>query len=396
MAETLSGFRKSVRPALRASAHSEGGRLRRVLYAVQLEAARKFGTMEEQLFLLAQAFYQRGGLFLPVFQGELGTAGVRYAAAGLRAAGLDWRRFQWRQLGQLRRLIHEHQIEIIHWNFFSPLSNGYVWALSLLNPGVKHYFTDHNSREAQRAGGGRVKRLAKRMLLRRYGRVIGVSRYVADCLRNQGVWPEPECCLHFVNTDRFRPDAATRDHLRRELGAEDRFVLMTVAQLIRAKGVDVAIRALTRLPERIVLWVAGAGAAADELRLLTRELGLESRVRFLGLQSDVAPLMQAADCFVCPSRWEEAAGLVNIEAQACGLPVVASHVGGIPEYVADGRTGLLFPVGDDAALAGHLRRLYDEPHTRRALGETARERVVAEFSAGRRLRDYLDLYRERS
>ena len=83
--------------------------------------------------------------------------------------------------------------------------------------------------------------------------------------------------------------------------------------------------------------------------------------------------MQAADAFVCPSRWAEAAGLVNIEAQACGLPVLASRIGGIPEYVMDGRTGVLFPPGDAEELAAAVRRLLDDPERFREMGREARE-----------------------
>ncbi len=101
--------------------------------------------------------------------------------------------------------------------------------------------------------------------------------------------------------------------------------------------------------------------------------------------------MQAADAFVCPSRWAEAAGLVNIEAQACGLPVLASRIGGIPEYVMDGRTGVLFPPGDDEALAAAVRRLTGRPG---ALAATWAARpassAVGRFSAAARIDDYLE------
>src|SRR5205085_2195046 len=105
------------------------------------------------------------------------------------------------------------------------------------------------------------------------------------------------------------------------------------------------------------------------------------------------PYMQAADCFVCPSRWAEAAGLVNIEAQACGLPVVASRIGGIPEYVAEGRTGLLFAAEKHEEMARAVRVLIDDRGECRAMGRRAREWAVEQFSPAARLRDFLDVYR---
>ena len=120
---------------------------------------------------------------------------------------------------------------------------------------------------------------------------------------------------------------------------------------------------------------------------------MRDRVNFLGLQARVEPFLQAADAFVCPSLWAEAAGLVNLEAQACGLPVLASRIGGIPEYVADGRTGVLFPSGDAEGLAAAARGLLGRPDRFREMGREARELAVARFSAAARLEEYLSLYR---
>jgi glycosyltransferase involved in cell wall biosynthesis len=370
------------------------GRLRRVLYACELEP-RKFGSLEEQVAILASAFQARGGLLLPVFTSPPETvARAHYEAAGVEVAALDLRRFRLGTLSRLLDVIAERRIEIVHWNFFAPLTNSYVWALSALKPGVRHYFTDHNSRDAggAPARAGRAAML-KRLLLKRYGRVIGVSRFVVERIREQGVLPAPECLLHFISTDRFVPDAAARAVLRGELGVDEtRFVLLSTGYLIRAKGIDTAIRALSLLPDHVDLWVVGDGAESAALQALASEMGVAARVRFLGLQSRVDRFMQAADCFVCPSRWAEAAGLVNIEAQACGLPVVAARIGGIPEYVADGRTGLLFPPEDHEALARSVLRLLDDRDECRAMGRRAREWAVEHFSPAARLEDFLDLY----
>jgi glycosyltransferase involved in cell wall biosynthesis len=261
-----------------------------------------------------------------------------------------------------------------------------VWALSLLAPWARHYLTDHSSRREEAPAPGPLRRGLRRLLLARYRRVLGVSRFVVGCLARQGGWPAATPLRHFVNTDRFAPAPQARAALRDGLDAvgERPFILVAVAQLIAAKGIDVAIRALPELPPRARLWVVGEGPADDDLRRLAATLGVEAETH---------PLFQAADACVCPSLWAEAAGLVNLEAQACGLPVLASAVGGIPEYVADGVTGLLFPPGDHKALAACVRRLLDEPGLAAALGRRARARAEAEFSVAARLDEYLDLYR---
>jgi glycosyltransferase involved in cell wall biosynthesis len=202
------------------------------------------------------------------------------------------------------------------------------------------------------------------------------------------------CCPHFINTERFRPHPERRAELRREENVEDRFVVVLIAQLIRSKGVDLAIRAISELPENIVLWIIGSGPAVGELQELARSLGVVDRVRFWGVQRQVEPFLQAADCFVLPSRWREAAGLVILEAQATGLPVVASRVGGIPEYVDEGRSGLLFAPEDAQQMADHVRRLSADAQLCRRMGQTARGLALAQFSIECRLPEILNLYRQ--
>ena len=137
----------------------------------------------------------------------------------------------------------------------------------------------------------------------------------------------------------------------------------------------------------------GAGEHGAKLQKLSAELSLSRRVKFFGQRALVQPIMQAADCLVCPSLWAEAAGLVNLEALSTGLPVLASRIGGIPEYVDDGVSGYLFPPGEHRALAAHLRRLsYDSAECQR-LGAAARAIAVQRFSVPSKINDYLDLYR---
>jgi len=366
-----------------------------VLYAVALDPSRKFGSLEEQIFLLGKAFAARGSLFLPLFLCPPGPGKTaRYHDAGLAAECLDLTHFRPGRLWQLVRLIRRQRIEIIHWNFTPPLLNRYLWGLTLLAPHLQHYFTDHNSRTVPLPGrAGRWATLLKGLLLRRYRKVLCVSQFVHDCLARQGGWSNLLTCLHFINTDRFEPDPAVRRHWRQLLQAGDSFVVVTVAFLIQAKGVEVVCRALAELPAEVVLWLVGDGPDEEKLRRLAQEVGVANRVRFLGNQVHVQPYLQAADCLVCPSLWAEAAGLVNLEAQASGLPVVGSRIGGIPEYVEDGQTGLLFPAGDVPALTECLRQLAADRERCRQMGRQARARAIERFSAHSRLNDYLDLYR---
>ena len=368
--------------------------MRRVLYAIAMNPDR-FASLEEQIFLLTSAFGEQGGFFLPLFicSHRTGNPPV-YEAAGLRAECLDLHRFRVRTLWQLVQLIRRERIELIHWSFTRPLTNAYVWALTVLTPGVTHYFTDHTSRTlplGQPARG--LKRAFKKLLYRRYSRVLGVSQYVTDHLRDHGCSSDLSTCRYFLNTDRFRPDPSVRASVRQELGASGDFVVIVVAYLVPAKGVDVAIKALSHLPGPVKLWVVGGGAELPLLQELSRKLGVDERVRFFGHQPDVQRYLQAADCFVCPSRWGEAAALVNLEAQATAVPALGSRVGGIPEYIQDGRTGFLFTSEDDRQLAEKIRLLYDDQDLRLGMQHEARTWVVENFSQEKRIPNYLDIYR---
>ncbi len=131
----------------------------------------------------------------------------------------------------------------------------------------------------------------------------------------------------------------------------------------------------------------------DRLKALAREQGVADRVTFLGFRSDVPDLLRDLDVAVlCSDR--EASPLAVIEYMAAGLPVVATRVGGIPEIVADGETGLLVEPDSADALAAAIGRVAGSPEEARRMGEAGRRRQQAEFSIGAVVRRVEDLYAE--
>ena len=153
-------------------------------------------------------------------------------------------------------------------------------------------------------------------------------------------------------------------------------------------------RALTALKSRTdwTLTIAGEGPLKDELALAAHKLGIADRVVFRGwLERDHLPAVYAqADVFVLPSRDE---GMPNamLEAMAAGLPVIGSKVAGLDEVVIDGKTGLLIPPEDAAALAEAIRILIEDRDHTFALGQAARTRVEADFSWDHAAESYLSL-----
>ena len=368
-------------------------RLRRVLYLVNLDPSKKFGSIEEQVLILARAFRTRNSLLLPVFVRPMQEReAVAYRADQLVVEALDLKSFSFVKLRRLLRLIHDHKIEVVHWNLYHPL-NVYAILSKIVRPFVLHFITDHISRAgASDKPTSRAKRAIKRSLFRIYSKVLCVSDYVQNDLTRQQVWKNLSRFHHFINTERFKPDQAMRIKVRDQQGVGNRFVMLVIAHLIPEKGVEVALKALHLLPPQVGLWIVGDGPQRSVLELRVKELQLEDRVVFCGLHFNVAPYVQAADCFVCPSLWGEAAGLVILEAMGCGLPVVASDVGGIPEFVQENATGYLFPAGDHEALAERVGRLVGSRERARTMGEhacaTARERFSIEVQLPNAMRLY--------
>lgn len=166
--------------------------------------------------------------------------------------------------------------------------------------------------------------------------------------------------------------------------------VVSVGRLDAVKAHDVLLRALARVPG-VELTVLGEGGRRPALEQLAAELGLGSRVRLPGWSESVAAELGAYDVLALPSR-SEGWPLAVVEAMLAGLAVVATPVGSVAEVVEHGRTGLLVPKDDVAALAAALCRLRDEPGLVTTLGACAREHAAATMTAPRMARAWLDLW----
>jgi glycosyltransferase involved in cell wall biosynthesis len=353
--------------------------LPRTLGVFSLDANEKFGSLEEQTLFIARAFRDRGSAFIPVFAAEpVGEVAEIFRREHLAAEGLDLDAFHPSTLRALVRLVDRHGIELVHWNFYSPLTP-YLFGVSALRPRLRHVFTQHGSLWVGAKSRSQLVQRIKAMLMRRYDVVLGVSDFVVRYMRDDWKLERLGRFWHFVSLDRFKPDASVRTRLRAEHGAGDAFVVVAVGRLIPEKGFHVLIDAIASLDAGARLWMIGEGSQRAELEAQIARLGLRDRVTLFGSQNRVERFLQAADVATCPSVWEEAAGLVNLEASAVGLPNVVSDIGGIPEFVRHGETGLIVPPGDVDALAHSLRTLQHEPERRIAMGVAARRFAEREF-----------------
>jgi glycosyltransferase involved in cell wall biosynthesis len=168
--------------------------------------------------------------------------------------------------------------------------------------------------------------------------------------------------------------------------------VLAVGRLAEPKDALTLVRALAAVPgHAFSALLVGDGPDRPAVEAEVRRLGLQHAVTVAGTRDDVPELLARADVFALSSR-SEGAPVSILEAMAAGLPVVASSVGGVPELVADGETGLLVPPGDPAAMAAALGRLLEDVDLRRRLGAAGRDRALRCFDVRTQRRAHLDCY----
>jgi len=188
-------------------------------------------------------------------------------------------------------------------------------------------------------------------------------------------------------------DATSAQVARRRLGLSAGPILLYLGRLHELKGVDDLLRSLLLLAPQygdLSLLVLGDGPALPSLKALTTDLGLTSRVHFLGFQ-DPAPYLEAADIFVLPT-WGEGISNALLEAMGVGLPCIATRVSGNIEVVRHNDTGLLVEPGQPSGLAEATIRLLEDTTLRRMIGRNARQRVQTTYSVKQMVAEYRSLF----
>ncbi len=274
---------------------------------------------------------------------------------------------------------------------------------------IVHFHTARAHAMAAFLGGSRAARVVTRRMdyrlrggwytRRLYNRevqaVVAISEGVRRALIASGVDPER---IHVipsgVEADAFAPSRAGRDAARTRYGvAADACLLVVVGALEARKGHATLLAALAELRDpRLAVVCAGEGTLREALEREAESRGLAASVRFVGRVDDVAALLAAADVMVMPSH-QEGLGVAALEAMAASLPVIASDVGGLPEAVRDGETGLVVPPGDAGALAAAIARLAGDRGLASALGSAGAARVRAHFTITGMADATLALYR---
>jgi glycosyltransferase involved in cell wall biosynthesis len=330
---------------------------------------------EAHLLTLLPDLRQRGWdvRFAHLHENEPGAAEFarRLGEAGVPIEGI---RLPWAAdplaFGRLLRLVRRTRPAILHTHLVHADFHGLVAGALARVPvrvSTKHGFNAFRERRAFALADRAVARCAHLQI----AISAGLARYLAETegfdesafeIVHYGIAPEPEPAPY--------PGGSR---------------LLFVGRLVPVKGIETLLRAFDNARRErpdLTLDIVGDGPLRQELEALAADLGLGSSVRFLGRVENARHEMERAAAVVVPSLGE-GFGMVALEASERGRPVIATSVGGLPEIVEDGRTGVLVPRGDVAALAAALVALVDDPARAEAYGRAARERALAEFSLAR-------------
>jgi glycosyltransferase involved in cell wall biosynthesis len=283
--------------------------------------------------------------------------------------------------------------KVIHCHHYSPFVYGTI--ARYLAPGRRLVFTEHG--RLNDGPPSPKRRLVNPLLARLGAKMFAVSSALRKSMAEEGFPSQRiDVVLNGIDPGEL-PTYAERHFARTHLGlTKDALVVGTVARLNPVKDLGTLIRGfgtLRRAKPHAVLVIVGDGEERRALEVITRRLALTEAVRFLGQREDARALLPAFDIFA-NSSISEGVSLTILEAMAAGVPVVATRVGGTPEVIEHGRTGLLVPARSADAIAHALASLADDATERYVLGGRARLAVEKRFTIDRMVEQYASIYSE--
>lgn len=360
---------------------------------------------------------------------SIGTIGERLQAAGVpvvvlgRRPGIDWS-----LAGRLAREVRSRHIDILHAHQYTPFF--YCALARLRGAKTKILFTEHGRHYPDVVSSKR--RWANRLVLSRFAdRATACCEFSAKAVREIDGFGHCDVLPNGVPLENLpaRGDSAEQTRLRSKLGFDlDRPYVACIARFHPVKDHATLLRAwpevIQRSRKRVVtahlgrntgdngrpqtpsghmqvadqpldpkLLLVGDGPERDRLQQISRDLEITDSVDFLGVRDDVAEILRCVDVFTLTSV-SEAASLTLLEAMASECPAVVTDVGGNGEHLTDGVEGYLVPRGDSGAVAAAIDQLLENPAAARAMGRSARQRVLQNFSLETAVRKYHEIYRQ--
>jgi glycosyltransferase involved in cell wall biosynthesis len=353
-------------------------------------------SQEDRQLKLCEALVARGVRPVLVFSEVLKPEfAARLRSTGAELAAINYGQGMRNYLSELRKLVKQYSITTAHIIFFDYFS-AVPWIARLA--GIRNIIY-----EMQNSGEFRATSWKKALLQLRtkvtsapLSRVIAISEFVKAQLLKGGLGEDKIVVRYLgVDTERFVPNPSAREQWASEFSVgADELILSTVSYLRPFKNPHVLVETCKELVARRVparLFVAGDGEMLPSLRDLSKQLGVEDRIHWLGNVPDPTSLLQASDIFVLASVGE-AFGLVLAEAMACGVPIVGSRNGSLLEVVHEGETGLLATPLDAKAFADAIELLARDVDLRKRMGRQAVEQVHARFTVEKAVEETIRVY----
>lgn len=290
--------------------------------------------------------------------------------------------------GRLKKIVRQHQISAIHAG--RPLHEGLMARWMNIRYGIPYLCFIHGE-DINVATTSRELKILTHSVLKNAYRLVANSNFTVGLLRNEWQVPEEKIALMHPGIDMSQFSHLAQDPGARKHTASGDVVLLTVGRLQKRKGQDAVIRSVAKLRDkhpRLLYLIAGIGEQEGELRKLVAELSLESQVLFLGAVSDgeLLDCYRECDIFVMSNRTVgkdcEGFGIVFLEAQAQGIPVIAGASGGTGDAMQDGVTGLRIDCQDyenPVYLTEAIDRLASSSELRRSMGICGRQFVAENF-----------------
>jgi len=293
---------------------------------------------------------------------------------------------------QLSTIIKRYGIDVIHSHYALPHAVSALLARDISGKPVKCVTTLHGT-DITVIGAHPSMTDITRYAIEKSDVVTAVSNsLVKDTEKKLRITPgKIKTVYNFINPRYFNPSLRPIDCE----GREDKTVILHISNLRAVKRpLDVIkiFHAIYKTIDRpMELRIVGEGPLQYDMEVLVEKLGIERHVRFMGVRSDIGVIIACSNLLLLPSQ-EESFGLSALEAMACGVPVVASRVGGLPEVIDDGRSGLLFSVGNTDEAAEKAVKILNDPHMYNSIRQEALKDTEQKFGMNKIVNQYEALY----
>ena len=291
---------------------------------------------------------------------------------------------------KMAEAVREHGIELFHVHYAIPHAIAGILAQQMLGDGAPRMLTTLHGTDITIVGQDHSFFEITRFGIERSDGVTAVSEFLRRMTLEEFQVSRPiDVVPNFVDLEQYPIEKGDRSGIA-EPGQR---VLLHVSNFRPVKRPLDTVRIFERVSREVdaVLLMVGEGPERSSAQALARRLGVLDRLRFLGTQQDIAEIAAMADVFLLPSELESF-GLSALEAMACGVPVIGSDAGGLPEVVRHAESGYLLPVGDVEGMSARTIEILKDDERRREMGEAARHRVESLFDAERVVSQYETVY----